>query len=72
MGAFPNIIFRIEDDGKGFDVQKRMGLRGMEERARLLRGRLTLQSSPNEGTIITVKFPYEENESHAEQKHIDC
>lgn len=72
MGASPNIILRIEDDGKGFDVkkrmavaiyEKRMGLRSMEERARLLGGKMAVQSTPNEGTIITAKFPYEENES---------
>lgn len=72
VGASPNIILRIEDDGKGFDVknrvagainEKRMGLRSMEERVRLLRGKMAVQSTPNKGTVITAKFPYEEDES---------
>jgi len=53
MGAYPNIILRIEDDGQGFDVkgrelkldkEKRMGLRSMKERVNLLQGRMTIQS----------------------------
>jgi signal transduction histidine kinase len=72
VGAFPNIILRMEDNGKGFDVkkrlsaavdEKRMGLSSMEERASLLQGKMTLQSRPGEGTIISVKFPYEENKN---------
>ena len=75
VGAFPNIILRIEDDGIGFDVkkrrdaaidEKRMGLRSMEERVHLLRGEMTIRSKPEEGTIILVKFPYAENESESE------
>jgi len=68
--AFPNIILRIEDNGKGFDVkkrvvqvreEKRMGLQNMEERARLLHGEMKIQSRPKVGTIISIKFPYEED-----------
>ena len=75
VGASPNIILRIEDDGIGFDVkkrrdtaidEKRMGLRSMEERVHLLRGEMTIRSKPEEGTIILVKFPYAENESESE------
>ena len=75
VGASPNIILRIEDDGIGFDVkkrrdaaidEKRMGLRSMEERVHLLRGKMTIRSKPEEGTIIIVKFPYAENESESE------
>ncbi len=67
MGAFPNVILRIKDNGKGFDVnqrsvdaedEKRMGLRSMKERASLLKGELSIRSKQHEGTIITVKFPY--------------
>ncbi len=68
--AFPNIFLRIEDNGKGFDVkrrmvqvmeEKRMGLQNMEERVRLLHGQMKIQSRPKVGTIISIKFPYEEN-----------
>ncbi len=67
MGAFPNVILRIKDNGIGFDVnrrsvdaedEKRMGLRSMKERAGLIQGELSIQSKQGEGTIITVKFPY--------------
>jgi signal transduction histidine kinase len=65
--AFPNIILRIKDNGKGFDVQKRltaivkekrMGIRSMEERVKLLKGNIEIQSKPDQGTKISIKFPY--------------
>ena len=53
----------VEDDGKGFDPsqvqQGRYGLIGLNERARLLGGRLELQSSRGEGTRIEVVIPLE-------------
>lgn len=67
--AFPNIILRIEDDGKGFDVgarriaspnEKRMGLQSMEERVRLLNGKMDIQSRPMRGTKIVIKIPFKE------------
>ena len=67
--AYPNIILRIEDDGKGFDVEerarkadsdKRMGLRSMAERVRLIQGKMTIKSQPMKGTRIFIKFPYQE------------
>ncbi len=68
----PNIILRIEDDGKGFDVknrlvaaqnEKRMGLRSMKERASLLKGAMRIQSHPGKGTKILIEVPYEEKKS---------
>ena len=53
VAAYPELILRIEDNGRGFDVKstiqeslnrKRMGLRNMEERALLLKGTFTIQS----------------------------
>jgi signal transduction histidine kinase len=67
VAAFPNIILRIKDDGKGFNVQKRMatitkekrmGIRSMEQRAKLLQGEMEIQSRPMQGTKISIKFPY--------------
>jgi len=64
--SFPNIILRIEDDGKGFDIknqllaasnEKRMGLRSMEERVSLLGGRIRINSRPEEGTKILIEVP---------------
>ena len=51
----------IEDDGVGFDVGQLPsdwhGLMGMQERARLLGGTLTLRSQPKRGTQIQVTIP---------------
>ncbi len=35
----------------------KLGLAGMEERARLVSGKLTLESEPGEGTTVTVEVP---------------
>jgi two-component system sensor histidine kinase UhpB len=56
---------RVEDDGVGFDpVQLTaerhdggVGLWGMQERINLIGGRLTVDSSPGEGTEIRVEVP---------------
>ena len=53
----------VEDDGRGFDAgalpadRPGMGLSGIAERARILGGRYTIQSSPGRGTRIVVVFP---------------
>ena len=66
VGASPNIILRIEDDGKGFDVkarelvldkEKRLGIRSMKERVNLLGGQMTIHSRLMEGTKIFIKYP---------------
>jgi signal transduction histidine kinase len=63
-----SIVLVVEDDGMGFDPQevlasapknKRLGLYGMEERASLLGGRLTVESQPGAGTVISVEIPRE-------------
>jgi two-component system sensor histidine kinase DegS len=60
------IILTVTDNGKGFELPKRLsdlassgklGLAGMEERARLLGGSLTLHSEPGKGTTVTVEVP---------------
>ena len=71
-GAFPNIILRIEDNGKGFDVaarelklnkERRMGLRSMKERVRFLQGQMTIQSRPMKGTKILITYPFKNKNS---------
>jgi two-component system NarL family sensor kinase len=51
----------IDDNGDGFDASRvshdRFGLRGMNERARLLNGELRLATCPGEGTRIEVVVP---------------
>jgi len=52
----------IEDDGKGFDVaealsEQQLGLVGMRERAHLVGGSMSVESSPGRGTTIGVNVP---------------
>jgi PAS domain S-box-containing protein len=60
------LILLVEDDGVGFDVQAlqghalanaTLGLRGMQERAHAVGGRLKIDSANNEGTQLFVKLP---------------
>ena len=54
---------QVEDRGKGFQPEQALaarnstGLAGMRERAELLGGEFTLESSPGSGTLITVELP---------------
>jgi signal transduction histidine kinase len=53
----------VTDDGAGFDPAdpalraRRLGLTSMEERARALGGRLTIDSHPGRGTTVTLEVP---------------
>ena len=50
----------VADDGKGFDLAKAreqgggLGLRSIEERVRLVGGRLSIETAPHMGTTLTV------------------
>ncbi len=50
----------VADDGNGFDLAKAreqgggLGLRSIEERVRLVGGRLSIETAPRMGTTITV------------------
>ena len=68
IGASPNIILTIEDNGKGFDVRaqelslgngKRMGLQNMKQRINMFQGQMTIQSYPMKGTKLLIKIPFE-------------
>jgi len=57
------VTLTVTDDGCGFDpshVQHGLGLRGMRERAALLKGTLRLRSSLGQGTIVEVVLPLSE------------
>jgi PAS domain S-box-containing protein len=78
LASHPNIILRIEDNGKGFDVRareaaldgkKKMGLRSMAERVGLLNGRMKIQSSPWQGTRILIKIPLMKDEENGGSKN---
>ncbi|MGV3569374.1 MAG: PAS domain-containing sensor histidine kinase [Ramlibacter sp.] len=56
------LVLSIQDDGVGFRVgeprkPQSLGLVGLRERARLLRGTLALASEPGKGTRIEVRVP---------------
>jgi len=68
IGSHPSVIVRIEDDGRGVDLEhrldefyqaKKMGIWGMRERSRLLGGRISLRSSPGKGMRIHIEIPVE-------------
>jgi PAS domain S-box-containing protein len=61
-----NVTLTIADNGKGFEVPLRLsdkvttgklGLAGMEERARLIGGTLCIRSKAGEGTVVVAKLP---------------
>jgi len=69
VASSPNIILRIEDNGQGFDVkrrlarsfkEKRLGISSMEERVSLLEGTLSIKSQPSRGTSLVIEVPCKE------------
>jgi len=57
------VVAIVEDDGVGFDAETarqsgRLGLFGMQERAEMLGGRLTIESAAGMGTTVYVEVPY--------------
>ncbi len=60
------VAFTISDDGIGFKVPRKiedlprtgmLGLVGIQERVRLLDGKLKLESEPGKGTTISIEVP---------------
>ncbi len=60
------VVVAVMDNGRGFDLQAlmgsgdtsaRLGLFGMEERAALVGGRLSIRSHVGEGTEVSVQIP---------------
>jgi signal transduction histidine kinase len=63
-----SVSFGVEDNGKGFDLEKiemnylnekRLGLASMKERVRMLGGRFKIQSKSDAGTKINFAIPFE-------------
>jgi signal transduction histidine kinase len=57
--AEEKVTLTVHDDGVGFDVEKKdkanhYGLEGMQERAQLVGGELTVTSKPSEGTTVKL------------------
>jgi len=67
------VVSTVEDDGVGFDAHAtpnlvadgHLGLFGMQERAALLNGRLTIESARGRGTTVVVEIPL----SHVQDSH---
>lgn len=62
-----HIVLRVEDNGKGFDVNPAvhrhgLGLRGMQERTDVLGGKLAITSQPGQGTRVEVVVPLPRDE----------
>jgi two-component system, NarL family, sensor histidine kinase DegS len=60
------ITITIKDNGRGFDIpdsigdlarKGKLGLVGMQERAKLLGGGISMESRPGEGTTLTIRVP---------------
>jgi signal transduction histidine kinase len=54
------LVLTIQDNGVGFyqashDQEQRLGLRGMEERAQLIGGTMSIHSTPGSGTMVQLK-----------------
>lgn len=65
-------ILRIEDDGKGFDIdsvknKNSFGILGMKERVLSLKGEFELQSTPGAGTRISVRIPADTDQLYKDE-----
>ncbi len=60
-GSRSRIVMTVKDDGIGFDSSgapsRGLGLIGMEERVRELRGKMAISSLPNRGTLLEISIP---------------
>ncbi len=56
-----DLVLTISDDGRGFDLAEArgrgLGLISLEERVRLVRGRLAIDTAPQRGTTMRVTVP---------------
>ncbi len=80
VASFPNIILRMEDNGKGFDIEnrleaafneRRIGIRSMKERVALLNGKMTIDSRPMLGTKIFIEVPFRRKNSAQKENSLD-
>lgn len=57
-------ILEVHDDGRGFDpaiakASHRLGLASMRERSQAVHGRISVESTPGQGTTIRMEVPHE-------------
>ncbi|MBY0237156.1 MAG: ATP-binding protein [Burkholderiaceae bacterium] len=63
------VEIRVEDDGDGFDLataQRGRGLKSQQRRAQRLGGKLRIDSSPGQGTRLSLRLPVVREEPGAE------
>jgi signal transduction histidine kinase len=69
-----HVLVSVRDDGVGFDLdtvpmtrtrRPSLGLAGMQERAALMKGEVSIRSSPGQGTIVEARLPVQSEESEA-------
>src|SRR6185436_7049920 len=56
------LFLKVSDNGRGFDKteivkKKTLGLVGMNERAKMFGGKLTIESTPGKGTDVILQVP---------------
>jgi signal transduction histidine kinase len=59
-GRADGLTASVSDNGAGFDPARSpggLGLRGIEERVRELKGTMSLKSAPGAGTTLTIRLP---------------
>jgi len=66
--AGKTLILSVSDDGRGFTAagdqyKNGLGIRNMEERARLVGGRFEIHSEPSKGTLVEASVPLEKARS---------
>ena len=71
------VSLQVVDNGPGFDAEAAMpnkrvgGLKGMQRRAELGGGTFEVESSPGQGTTVTVRLPYTSEPSAADAEKED-
>lgn len=74
----PNAVAAVvRDNGSGFILEEvqgesSFGIRGMKERAALLKGDIHISSTPGQGTEVFVNFPVREDEFDAVDENNGC
>jgi signal transduction histidine kinase len=71
------ITMEIADDGKGFEVDRvlmvkgnnRLGVLGMRERVQMVGGQFKLESSPGIGTTVRAQIPLGKGRRRREHPH---
>jgi signal transduction histidine kinase len=61
-----HVLLEVDDDGQGFDTDtldrtRHFGLLGLEERAALLDGDVSIHSRPGQGTRVEIRIPLEKS-----------